>query len=101
MFVVDNSWTGPDILLRFILAELSRTCPSLRYGMGADTSGRLLRRVNALVMFDIAVSDVWSSSKSGGSVIDVAGVVWNIFLHKQRVLFCFRDLFAICDQVRT
>lgn len=65
MFVVDKSWTGPEMLLRFILAELSRTCPSPRYGMGADTSGRLLRRVNALVRVDMTDSEIWSSSKYG------------------------------------
>lgn len=53
MLVVDKSCTGPDMLLRFILAELSRRFPSPRYGMGADTSGRLLRRVNALVRVDM------------------------------------------------
>ena len=31
--------------------------------MGADTSGRLLRRVNALVRFDMADSEIRSSSK--------------------------------------
>lgn len=68
MFVVDKSWTGPEMLLRFMLAELSRTCPSPRYGMGADTSGRLLRRVNALVRVDMADSEIWSSSKYGNGV---------------------------------
>ena len=59
MFVVDNSWTGPDILPRLMVPEFSRVWPSPRYGMGADTSGRLFRRVNARERLDIVNSDEW------------------------------------------
>lgn len=57
MLVVDSSCTGPEMLPRFMEPELNRTWPSPRYGMGADTSGRLLRLVNARVMVDMMVSD--------------------------------------------
>ena len=53
MLVVDSSWTGPEILPRLMVPELNRTWPSPRYGMGADTSGRLLRLVKARVRVDM------------------------------------------------
>ena len=53
MLVVEINWTGPEILVRLMEPELNRTCPSPRYGMGADTSGRLLRLVNARVRVDM------------------------------------------------
>lgn len=52
--MVDSSWTGPEMLPRLMVPELYRTWPSARYGMGADTSGRLLRLVKARVMVDMA-----------------------------------------------
>lgn len=57
MLVVDKSWTGPEIFPRLIVPELSRTCPSPWYGMGADTSGRLLRRVNVRPKLGMMRSD--------------------------------------------
>lgn len=66
MLVVEINWTGPEILLRLMEPELNRTCPSPRYGMGADTSGRLLRLVNARVRVDMMDSvDVFVSLYSG------------------------------------
>jgi hypothetical protein len=59
MLVVESSWSGPDILLRLMEPEFSRVWPSPRYGMGADTSGRLLRRVNARERLDMVNSDEW------------------------------------------
>jgi len=53
MLVVDSSWTGPEMFPRFIDPELKRTWPSPRYGIGAETSGRLLRLVNARVIVDM------------------------------------------------
>lgn len=57
MLVVDKSWTGPEIFPRLMVPELSRAFPSPWYGMGADTSGRLLRRVKVRLKLGMARSD--------------------------------------------
>ena len=55
MFVVESNWTGPEIFPRLIVPDENLTCPS-RYGMGAETSGRLLRLVvNALEIVDMVI----------------------------------------------
>lgn len=63
--------------------------------MGADTSGRLLRRVNALVRFDMADSEIRSSSKyDNGAFRRGRELIYN-FTHAMCEILVFFFFFGI------
>lgn len=74
ILVVEISCMGAEIFPRLIVPEENLTCPS-RYGMGAETSGRLLRLVKARVRLDMVmvmfVARRWDERTSCGCLIDI------------------------------